>query len=216
MSTHAERSSAPRGRARRGALPPPQGSDDSLAPELDEDGTAEGAQMSSRYTFDPSVVHALRIRGLTVSEWARRGGVVIATASSAVHGHEVNLTTAWRLTRVLDAAPVVPALERWALLPGSPQQPPKRGSRISQARRGATDLHPGLVPRRLGRGVTDTGMRVTGGTAGRGVSAASRRPRATPPDPTDAPAPPIRPAGSARPTAGGDVASRDGDRRGSH
>jgi hypothetical protein len=136
MSTHAARSSAPRRRARRGALPPPEGSDDSLAPELDEDGTAEWAEMSSRYTFDPSIVHALRIRGLTLTEWARRGGVVIATASSAVHGHEVNLTTAWRLTRVLDAAPVVPALERWALVPASPQQRPKRGSRINQARRG--------------------------------------------------------------------------------
>ncbi len=154
--------------------------------------------MTSRYTFNPSFAHAIRIRALTLTELSRRAGVALATTSSAVRCHEVNLTTAVRLARVVDAAPVVPELERWALVPASPRQRPKRLSRISQPRKGATDLHPGVVPSRLGRGATGTGMRVTGGMAARGVGAASRRTSATPPVPTDAPSTRIRPAGSAR------------------
>jgi hypothetical protein len=154
--------------------------------------------MTSRYTFDPSFAHAIRIRGLTLTELSHRAGVVLTTTSSAVRCHEVNLTTALRLARAVDAAPVVPELERWALVPASPQQRAKRPPRISQSRKGAANLHPGLVPSRLGRGATGTGTRVTGGMA-RGLSA--QRPgqhAATPPDPTNPPSPRVRPAGSAR------------------
>jgi len=172
--------------------------------------------MTSRFTFSPEFAHEVRLRGLTLTELARRAGVALATASSAVRCHEVNLTTAVRLARVVDAAPVVPELERWALVPASLQQRTKRRSRISQPRKGATDLHPALVPRRGRRGATVTGMRVAGGMAP-GLSARRAGEHdATPSDPADARAPRIRPAGSARPTAAGGVASPDRDRRGSH
>jgi hypothetical protein len=156
------------------------------------------ARMTSRYTFNPSFAHAIRIRGLTLTELSRRAEVVLTTTSSAVRCHEVNLTTALRLARAVDAAPVIPELERWALVPASPQQRTQRPSRITQPRKRAADQPPGLVPRRLGRGATGTGMQVAGGMA-RGLPAQrSGEPAATPSDPADAPSPRIRPTGSAR------------------
>jgi hypothetical protein len=69
--------------------------------------------MISRLAFDAELAHAIRVRGLTLTEVARRANLSPATVSSALSGHPVNLTTALRLTRVVSACPVVPELERW-------------------------------------------------------------------------------------------------------
>ncbi len=75
------------------------------------------APVISRLAFDAELVHAIRIRGLTLTELARRANLSAATVSSALSGRPVNLTTALRLTRVVSAAPVVPELERWGRAP---------------------------------------------------------------------------------------------------
>jgi predicted transcriptional regulator len=69
--------------------------------------------VTSRLAFDAELAHAIRIRGLTVTEVARRADLSLATVSSVLAGRSVNLTTALRLTRVVSASPVVPELERW-------------------------------------------------------------------------------------------------------
>jgi len=60
------------------------------------------------------------VRGLSLTEVAQRAHVSVATLSSAVHGHQVNVTTALRLARVASSAPIVPELEAWARSPASP------------------------------------------------------------------------------------------------
>jgi predicted transcriptional regulator len=67
----------------------------------------------SRYVFGPEFAHAVRVRGLTLTELARRADVCVPTASSAVRGRPVNLATAIRLARVVKATPVIPELELW-------------------------------------------------------------------------------------------------------
>jgi transcriptional regulator with XRE-family HTH domain len=74
--------------------------------------------MSTRIAFDDEFSQALRVRGLTLSELARRAAVTVATASAAVRGRPLNVTTATRLARALAAAPVIPELEAWARPPG--------------------------------------------------------------------------------------------------
>jgi hypothetical protein len=78
------------------------------------------APMTSRIVFGPAFLQAIRVRGLTLTEVARRAPAAVATVSSAVRGHPVNITTALRLARVVNAAPIVPELETWARVPGSP------------------------------------------------------------------------------------------------
>ena len=75
--------------------------------------------MISRIRFDRELAQAIRVRGLTVTEVARRANLSMATVSAALKGRPVNMTTALRLTRTVTAAPVVPELERWARDPAS-------------------------------------------------------------------------------------------------
>ena len=76
--------------------------------------------MVTRIAFDEEFAHALRVRGLTLTELASRASVTVATASSAVHGRPLNVSTATRLARALAAVPVVYELEAWARAPAAP------------------------------------------------------------------------------------------------
>jgi hypothetical protein len=73
--------------------------------------------MVTRIVFDDDFAHALRVRGLTLTELATRARVTVATASSAVHGRPLNVSTATRVARALAAVPVVSELEAWARAP---------------------------------------------------------------------------------------------------
>jgi hypothetical protein len=73
--------------------------------------------VATRIAFDEEFAHALRVRGLTLTELASRARVTVATASSAVHGRPLNVSTATRLARALAAVPVVSELEAWARAP---------------------------------------------------------------------------------------------------
>jgi transcriptional regulator with XRE-family HTH domain len=75
--------------------------------------------MVTRIAFDDEFAHALRVRGLTLTELASRARVTVATASSAVHGRPLNVSTATRLARALAAVPVVSELEAWARAPAA-------------------------------------------------------------------------------------------------
>jgi transcriptional regulator with XRE-family HTH domain len=82
--------------------------------------------MVTRIAFDEDFAHALRVRGLTLTELASRARVTVATASSAIHGRPLNVSTATRLARALAAVPVVSELEAWARAPaGRPAQVPQ-------------------------------------------------------------------------------------------
>jgi hypothetical protein len=82
-----------------------------LAPDLKS--TNAGAPMTSRITFNSEFPRAVRIRGLTLTELARRANTAVATASKAAHQRQVNMTTGLRLARVVSASPIVPELEEW-------------------------------------------------------------------------------------------------------
>jgi transcriptional regulator with XRE-family HTH domain len=75
--------------------------------------------MVTRIAFDDEFAHALRVRGLTLTELANRARVTVATASAAVQGRPLNVSTATRLARALAAAPVVSELEAWARAPAA-------------------------------------------------------------------------------------------------
>ena len=79
----------------------------------------DAAGMVTRIAFDDEFAHALRVRGLTLTELASRARVTVATASSAVHGRPLNVSTATRLARALAAVPVVAELETWARAPAT-------------------------------------------------------------------------------------------------
>lgn len=74
-------------------------------------------EMVTRIAVDDEFAHALRVRGLTLTELASRARVTAATAASALHGRPLNVSTATRLARALAAAPVVSELEAWARAP---------------------------------------------------------------------------------------------------
>lgn len=61
------------------------------------------------------VTRGLQVRGMTLTELARRAGLSIPTASAAAAGHTINIRTALSVARVLDSRPVIPELE--ALVP---------------------------------------------------------------------------------------------------
>lgn len=111
--------------------------------------------MITRIAFDAEFVQAIRVRGLTLTEVARRAEVNIATASEAVHGRPVNIRTALQLSRAVASAPVVPELETWAREPLVPshdedsvdQEPPAVMQPDRRRRRGG------------GRGYATPGMR---------------------------------------------------------
>jgi hypothetical protein len=73
--------------------------------------------MISRIVFDAEFAHAVRIRGLTCTELARRSRLALATVSAALDGRPVNVGTALRLSRAVSGCPVVPELETWARSP---------------------------------------------------------------------------------------------------
>jgi transcriptional regulator with XRE-family HTH domain len=98
--------------------------------------------MLTRIAFDDEFAHALRVRGLTLTELARRARVTVATASSAVHGRPLNVATATRLARALAAVPVVSELEAWARAPAA---------RLTQVERPAPVALPAPPPK-LSRG----------------------------------------------------------------
>ena len=69
--------------------------------------------MTSRITFGPEFLHAVQVRGLTLTDLANRAQLSVATVSSAARGRPVNMGTALRLSRALSLAPVVAELETW-------------------------------------------------------------------------------------------------------
>jgi transcriptional regulator with XRE-family HTH domain len=79
----------------------------------------KAADMATRIAFDDEFTQALRVRGMTLTELATRARVSVATASSAVHGRPLNVSTATRLARALAAVPVVSELETWARAPAT-------------------------------------------------------------------------------------------------
>ena len=70
--------------------------------------------MISRIAFDEVFRHAIRIRGLTLSDVARLTGFALATVSRAAAGRPVNMNTGRRLAQAVFACPIVPELEAWA------------------------------------------------------------------------------------------------------
>ena len=79
---------------------------------------AKALTMSTRFRFSPEFARAVQIRGLTLTDVARRAGVAVATASAAARGNAINVSTAIRLSKAVAAAPILPELEAWA---GSPE-----------------------------------------------------------------------------------------------
>ncbi|HYA44573.1 MAG TPA: helix-turn-helix transcriptional regulator [Acidimicrobiales bacterium] len=69
--------------------------------------------MNTRVVFDPAVLHAIRVRGLTVGELARHARLSPATVSAAIHGKPLNVRSAVLLARALAGHPVIPELEEW-------------------------------------------------------------------------------------------------------
>lgn len=89
--------------------------------------------MVTRIAFDDEFAHALRVRGLTLTELASRARVTVATASAAVRGRPLNVSTATRLARALAAVPVVSELEAWARAPAAPPAQVERSGPIALA-----------------------------------------------------------------------------------
>lgn len=73
--------------------------------------------MTSRITFGPELGYGLHIRGLSLTDVARLAGVAVATASAAVSGRPVNVTTALRVARAVSAQPIIPELVEWVERP---------------------------------------------------------------------------------------------------
>jgi len=74
----------------------------------------------SRLVFDDDFRHAMRIRGLTLSDVAKMTGLALATVSRAATGKPVNMGTGLRLAGAVMSRPVVPELEMWARNPATP------------------------------------------------------------------------------------------------
>lgn len=84
--------------------------------------------MSGRITFGAELGYAMQIRGLTLTDAARRSRVATATASAATRGRPVNVATALRLARTVAACPIVPELLEWV------ERPPVSALRMGDAR----------------------------------------------------------------------------------
>jgi DNA-directed RNA polymerase specialized sigma54-like protein len=70
--------------------------------------------VTTRVGFDPSVLHAIAVRSLTIGELARQSRLSQATVSTAIHGKLLNVRSAVLLARTLAASPVITELEEWA------------------------------------------------------------------------------------------------------
>jgi transcriptional regulator with XRE-family HTH domain len=84
--------------------------------------------MSARITFGAELGYAMQIRGLTLTDVARRSRVATATASAATRGRPVNVATALRLARTVAACPIVPELLEWV------ERPPVSALRMGDSR----------------------------------------------------------------------------------
>ena len=76
--------------------------------------------MTSRITFGPELGYGIHVRGLSLTDVARLAGVATATASAAVAGRPVNVSTALRVARAVNAQPIVPELREWVERPLPP------------------------------------------------------------------------------------------------
>ena len=65
-----------------------------------------------RITFRADLVYELAARGLDYRRAAELAGLSEITVSAAAHGRQINLTTAIRLAKLLEARAVIPELER--------------------------------------------------------------------------------------------------------
>jgi Bacterial regulatory proteins, lacI family len=112
--------------------------------------------MTSRIAFHGGLAHAMRVRGLTLTEVARRAHVTLSTVSRAVSSLPVNLTTALRIARVVSACPVVLELEEWGMDPPERRyvRPKLRPKRAAAAGRGIGAASP------PGRGGTTEQLRI--------------------------------------------------------
>jgi transcriptional regulator with XRE-family HTH domain len=107
--------------------------------------------VNSRITFGAELRYAMHVRGLSLTEVARRSGVAIATASSAALGRPVNVNTALRVARAVAAQPVIPELLDWVARPPSSEVGLRRGDSTPQP--STSDSHPASAPdRRIARG----------------------------------------------------------------
>jgi lambda repressor-like predicted transcriptional regulator len=70
--------------------------------------------VNTRVVFDPKVLHAIRVRGLTIGELARQSHLSQATVSAAIHGKPLNVRSAVLLARALAVCPVITELDEWA------------------------------------------------------------------------------------------------------
>jgi transcriptional regulator with XRE-family HTH domain len=102
--------------------------------------------VNSRITFGAELRYAMHVRGLSLTDVARRSGVAVATASSAALGRPVNVTTALRVARAVAAQPVIPELLEWVERP-SPSEIGLRRS-DSTPRQSTSGAHPASVPDR--------------------------------------------------------------------
>ncbi len=84
--------------------------------------------MNSRITFGAELRYAMRVRGLSLAEVARRSGVAVATASSAALGRPAIVTTSLRVARAVAAPPVIPELLDWVERPPSSDVWLRRGA----------------------------------------------------------------------------------------
>jgi hypothetical protein len=91
--------------------------------------------VGSRIVFGAELGYAMHIRGLSLTEVARLSAVATATASAAVAGRPVNVTTALRVARAVAARPVIPELLEWVERPV-----------ISERR--SLEVHPADAPER--------------------------------------------------------------------
>jgi hypothetical protein len=88
--------------------------------------------VNSRITFGAELRYAMHVRGLSLTEVARRSGVAVATASSAALGRPVNVTTALRVARAVAAQPVIPELLDWVERPPSYEVGARGGGSMPQ------------------------------------------------------------------------------------
>jgi len=99
--------------------------------------------VNSRITFGAELRYAMHVRGMSLTEVARRSGVAIATASSAAVGRPVNVTTALRVARAVAAQPVIPELLDWVERPPSSDVGLRRGDSTPQL--STSDVYPASV-----------------------------------------------------------------------
>jgi transcriptional regulator with XRE-family HTH domain len=106
--------------------------------------------VNSRITFGAELRYAMHVRGMSLTDVARRSGVAVATASSAALGRPVNVTTALRVARAVAAQPVIPELLDWVERPSSYDVGLRRGGSTPQP--STFGAHPASVPdHRTGR-----------------------------------------------------------------